>query len=84
MLKLPIMHEVFTTLMLHPQQRLSRDDIAAVIKRHSHLGGDTLHRRAATLLAWFRWMQRSLGIVRVEETSLILLGAHHPLQLSLL
>lgn len=84
MLKLPVMHEIFTALMLHPQQRLNRDEIASIIQRHSTLSGNTLHRRAATVLAWFRWMQRSLGVVRVEDTTLILLGNHHPYQLSLL
>ena len=47
-------------------------------------GGGVIMDMGCHGLAWFRWMQRSLGVVRVEETTLVLHSERHPYQLTLL
>lgn len=84
MLELPIMNKVLIELLLHSQQRLSIDDLVIIIKRYSTLSGSTLSRRARTILAWFRWMQHSLGVVQVRDKTLMLHSDREPYQLTLL
>jgi hypothetical protein len=66
MLRLPVMHEILVELFLRPERALHRDDISAIISRMSRLQGDTLQRRSQTLLAWFRWVQRAVGVIQVD------------------
>ena len=40
-LKLPIIHEIFTTLISNPAMEFNRDDVVELIKTKSSLTGDT-------------------------------------------
>ncbi|HEX2171050.1 MAG TPA: hypothetical protein VHL09_01220 [Dehalococcoidia bacterium] len=71
---LPVIQAVLAELLLKPVHRLSRAEIEAIITAQSHLSGTTVGRRAQTLLAWFRWVQHTTGVVRVEDTYLTLPG----------
>lgn len=68
MLRLPVMYEILVELFLRPEKALNRDDIATIISRMSTLKGDTLRRRSQTLLAWLRWVHRSVGVIQVDGT----------------
>lgn len=71
---LPVIRAVLAELLLKPAHRLNRAELEAIIASHSNLSGATLRRRAQTLLAWFRWIQGTTGVVRVEDTFLTLAG----------
>jgi hypothetical protein len=46
---------------------IGRDEIAALLARHSAIGKSTPHRRAATLLSWLRWLQAATGAVHEKQ-----------------
>ena len=46
---------------------VGRGEIAALIARRSAIGKSTPTRRAATLLAWLRWLQTATGAVEEQE-----------------
>ena len=70
----PVVQAILAELLLKPSKRLNRAEIEAIIAAQSQLTGTTVGRRAQTLLAWFRWVQRTTGVVRVEDTYLTLPG----------
>lgn len=63
--ELPIMNRILVELFIKPSKSISRDEVAKIIKEHSHLTGATPGRRAQTVLAWFRWIQEGIGIISV-------------------
>lgn len=71
---LPVIRAILAELLLKPTKRLSRTEIEAIIAAQGQVSGTTVRRRAQTLLAWFRWVQRATGVVRVEDTYLTLPG----------
>ncbi len=66
MFELPVMHEVLMELLVKPSKEVSKGQIEKIIKSISHLTGSTLSRRAQTISAWFKWIQNSVGILKVE------------------
>jgi len=46
------------------ERGIGRNEIAALIARHSVIGKSTPNRRAATLLAWLDWLKSSTGAVQ--------------------
>jgi hypothetical protein len=46
------------------ERGIGRDEIAKLIERRSAIGKSTPSRRAATLLAWLRWLQTATGAVQ--------------------
>lgn len=66
MLEMPIVHKVLTATIVAGSAGLSYGDIERIIKENSSLGGTTLHRRAVTIVAWFREVAKGVPIVRVE------------------
>ena len=46
---------------------ISKAAVAASIQAHSKVGGDTIARRATSVISWLRWLQTTLGELRVGE-----------------
>ena len=65
LLELPVMNEVLVYLLSKSTKRITKAEVASIIERISHLSGTTPARRAQTVFAWFRWIEKRLGIVRV-------------------
>lgn len=61
-----LMSEIWARLSVDSKVVISKEEIAALVKRKSRLGGTTPPRRAQTIVAWFRWIQSHLGIVEVD------------------
>lgn len=66
-LELPVMNHVFLLVLQSSRQGVGLAEIADAIRERSHLTGSTPRRRAQTVLAWFRWIEQALGIVRVHR-----------------
>ncbi len=49
------------------ERGVGRGEIAALIARRSAIGKSTPTRRAATLLAWLRWLQTATGAVEERQ-----------------
>jgi len=64
--ELPVTHEILMELLIKPSKQVSKEEIIRIIQGNSNLTGSTLRRRAQTILAWFRWIQNSVGILQVE------------------
>ena len=46
---------------------ISKAAMAASIEKHSALSGDTVHRRALSVISWLRWLETTLGELRVRN-----------------
>lgn len=53
----------------------SRSDIIELLRSRSNLTGNTLLRRAQTIISWFRWISNNLQIVKVEPNGSIRLAS---------
>jgi hypothetical protein len=62
-----LMSEIWIRLSVDRKTMVSMKEIESLIEERSDLGGTTLHRRAQTIVAWFRWIQSHLGIVDVDS-----------------
>jgi len=62
-----IMNKTFLQISVDRKRIVSRADIIEMLQDESHLTGDTLSRRAQTIIAWFRWIRNNLGLVEVER-----------------
>jgi hypothetical protein len=51
---------------------IGRDEIAALLSRHSTIGKSTPFRRAATLLSWLQWLQKATGAVHEKQKRFLL------------
>jgi len=49
------------------ERGIGKADIARFIERHSTIANSTPSRRAATVLAWLRWLQIATGAVRERQ-----------------
>lgn len=65
MLQLPIVNQVVVEMLLKEDKRITRHEVSSLIGKMACLSGATPRRRAQTIFAWFRWMQRAVGIIRV-------------------
>lgn len=70
MFELPIMHEVLMEILIKPSKKISGKEIINIVESNSYLTGSTLPRRTQTILAWFRWIQKGVGILSVEDGDL--------------
>lgn len=76
LMRLPIMREVFNALEGRGAEGyLSRDDVARIIQKNSHLNMTTSYRRAGTVCAWFSWMSSHYGVIRIRGKYLTLYEA---------
>ena len=46
---------------------IRKADVAASIARYSILSGDTVNRRAHSVISWLRWLETTLGELRVGQ-----------------
>lgn len=67
LLEFPIVNEVFLEASIDPTKVIGRQHIVGLLKKHSHLTGSTLGRRAQTIISWFKWIRNNLGIVEVDN-----------------
>lgn len=70
MFELPVMHEILMEVLIKPSKHISKEEIVNIIGSNSHLTGSTLQRRSQTILSWFRWIHKSVGVIKVEPTGL--------------
>jgi len=73
-LELPIMHEVFLRVVQAGRGGLGKDEIAELIGELTRLTRSTRSRRAETVIAWYRWIEQALGIVRVHRNRIYVRG----------
>lgn len=70
MLRIPVINEVFQQSVSRfgeADPYISKEDIAEIIAENSHLTGSTPKRRARTIISWFRWISKNVGIVEVDK-----------------
>lgn len=72
LLELPVAREAVRTALARPDRRICLSDIEASIARNSVLNGSTIGRRAQTVRSWLRWLQTTLGELRVGNVVLSL------------
>ena len=48
-----------------PNHRVTLEAVKEIIERESHLSGETVHRRAQSVRSWLRWLETTLGELRV-------------------
>jgi hypothetical protein len=61
------MNEIFIDISSDRNRAISKQEIIGLLRKKSDLTGDTLLRRARTIVSWFRWIQTNLGIVEVDR-----------------
>jgi hypothetical protein len=69
-----IMNEIFLQISVEHSKVVTKQDIINILRNRSQLTGDTLGRRAQTILAWFRWIRNNLGMVEIERNGNIRLA----------
>jgi hypothetical protein len=67
LLGFPIMNRIFLQISVDHNKIVTKQEIIDMLQDESHLTGDTLGRRAQTIIAWFRWIRNNLGIVEIER-----------------
>ena len=67
LLQFPLMNEIFIDISSDKNRIVSKQEIIGLLRKKSDLTGDTLFRRARTIVSWFRWIQNNLGIVEVDR-----------------
>ena len=55
-LRLPVMQEILSNLLLAPDRRLSREQVEVVVQRATSLASATAGRRTQTVWAWLSWV----------------------------
>lgn len=72
MFELPIVHEILMEILVRPTKNITKSDIISIIDEYSQIRGATLSRRAHTLFAWFRWLEKSVGLFKVDRNTISL------------
>ena len=73
------MNEIFLQISINRNKVISRSDIIEPLRTRSHLTGNTLFRRARTIISWFRWIRNNLHIVEVDSNGSIRLPSQFTL-----
>jgi hypothetical protein len=68
----PPMRSVLELSAKAGEDGIGREEIAALLARHSTIGKSTPKRRAATLLAWLHWLQGATGAVQEKQKRFLL------------
>lgn len=66
----PVVRAAIDLALGRADHRICARDIAGLIKVHSHISGDTIGRRALTVRSWLRWLETTLGELRVGNAVL--------------
>jgi hypothetical protein len=74
LLEFPLMNKIFLDISVNHNKVVTRQEIVDMLQNYSHLTGDTLGRRAQTIIAWFRWIRNNLGMVEIERNGNIRLA----------
>lgn len=67
LLRLPVVAAVDALLRRRPTQGLTRQQVADMLEKLTRYNGTTAWRRAATIIAWFRWLGERTGEYQVED-----------------
>jgi hypothetical protein len=70
LLQQPVVRVAIESALGRADHRVCGRDIAASIRANSHIQGDTVARRALTVRSWLRWLQTTLGELRVGDVVL--------------
>ncbi|HET7149167.1 MAG TPA: hypothetical protein VFI73_11785 [Candidatus Nitrosopolaris sp.] len=76
LLEFPIINEVFLDISIDTRKVIRRQHIVGMLKKNSNLTGSTLGRRAQTIISWFKWIRKNLGIVEVNDNGEIRIARH--------
>jgi len=79
LLEFPIVNEIFIQISINRNKLISRNDIIELLRSRSHLTGNTLSRRAQTIISWFRWIRNNLQLVEVDDNGSIRLASQYRL-----
>ncbi|MGA9841119.1 MAG: AAA-associated domain-containing protein [Nitrososphaeraceae archaeon] len=74
LLQFPIVNKIFLEITSDRDKKISKQDIILLLKKRSGLTGSTLERRARTIITWFRWMRKYLGMVEVDSKGSIMMN----------
>lgn len=72
LLQQPLVRAAIQSAMNRGDHRICTRDIARLIEGNSHISGDTVARRALTVRSWLRWLETTLGELRVGNVVLTL------------
>lgn len=66
LLQQPVVRAALEDATRHPSRAISTDAIARSIAQNSQLSGQTVGRRAQTVRCWLRWLETTLGELRID------------------
>ena len=69
-LRLPVMQEIVSNLLLAPDRTLSREQVEVVVQRATSLATATAARRTQTVWAWLSWLSLYCPTLRVSGANL--------------
>lgn len=67
LLEFPVINQIFLNLSVERNKPVIKNEIVEILKENSDLTGSTLLRRTQTIIAWFKWIQRNVGLVEVSK-----------------
>jgi hypothetical protein len=79
-LKLPVMQEILSNLLLAPNRQLSREQVEVVVQRATSLAMATAARRTQTVWAWLSWVSLYCPTVSVEHSAVCIETPQQPQQ----
>lgn len=71
-LRLPVMQELVSNLLLAPDRKLSKEQVEIVVREATSLAPATAARRTQTVWAWLAWISLYCPSIRLEKNSLLL------------
>jgi hypothetical protein len=66
-LEFPVINQLFLNLTIDRDKSVTKNEVVDILKDNSELTGSTLLRRTQTIFAWFKWIQRNVGLVEVSK-----------------
>lgn len=67
LLEFPVINQIFLNLTVDRDKPATKTQVVDILRDNSDLTGSTLLRRSQTIFAWFKWIQRNVGLVEVSK-----------------
>ena len=62
----PIVGRIMSCLQSRLVKTVSKQEVERLVAHVSDLSGDTVKRRAQTIMAWLKWLQQNFGVIALE------------------
>ena len=79
-LRLPVMQEILSNLLLAPNRQLSREQVEVVVQRATSLAPATATRRTQTVWAWLSWISLYCPTIHLERCAVSIDSSTPPSQ----